>query len=182
MILVVCHLRGFRIYLLVTLSFSRGVKECLPGSSLGLTWAAGLLRLISYFLPQRGSRKLSPSIRQPMCAQNQNSCPLSSLFRTRSICWSSKGPCPPNAPSSLFIVVVAENGVSPACSSDAIAFGFNSHGTDETWCIDTRGVLTLSVESGTYQRLGLLGTPLPWKLHRNRYSMPIPLPYMPFPY
>ena len=56
-----------------------------------------------------------------------------------------------------------------------IAFGFNPRGTDETWCIDTRGVLTLSVDAGTYQRLGLLGTPLPWRPHQHRYSMWTPL-------
>ena len=55
-------------------------------------------------------------------------------------------------------------------SSDVIAFGVNSHGTDETWCIDTRGVLTLSIDPGTYQSLGLLGTPLPWRPHQDRYS------------
>jgi len=55
--------------------------------------------------------------------------------------------------------------------SDVIAFGFNPRGTDETWCVDTRGVLTMSIDPGTYQRLGLLGTPLPWKLHRNRYTV-----------
>lgn len=54
--------------------------------------------------------------------------------------------------------------------SDVIAFGFNPRGTDETWCIDTRGVLTMSIDRGTYQRLGLLGTPLPWRPHQNRYS------------
>ena len=58
-----------------------------------------------------------------------------------------------------------------------IAFGFNSRGTDETWCIDTRGVLTLSIDPGTYQRLGLLGTPLPWRTHQNRYSTWTCLPH-----
>jgi len=53
--------------------------------------------------------------------------------------------------------------------SDVIAFGFNPRGTDETWCIDTRGVLTLAIDSGTYQKLGLLGKPLPWRLHQSRY-------------
>ena len=72
--------------------------------------------------------------------------------------------------SSLFIIVTPKNGAFPLCSSDVIAFGFNPRGTDETWCIDTRGVLTLSIDRGTYQRLGLLGTPLPWKAHQDRYS------------
>ncbi|KAF9778317.1 ribonuclease P [Thelephora terrestris] len=56
-------------------------------------------------------------------------------------------------------------------SSDVIAFGSNQRGTDETWCIDTRGVLTISIDPGTYQRLGLLGTPLPWKPHKDRYTV-----------
>ena len=51
-----------------------------------------------------------------------------------------------------------------------VAFGFNPRGTDETWCIDNRGVLTLSINPQTYQKLGLLGRPLPWKIHRDRYS------------
>lgn len=62
-------------------------------------------------------------------------------------------------------------------SSDVIAFGFNHRGTDETWCIDTRGVLTMSIDPGTYQRLGLLGTPLPWRPHKDRYSKRVPFAY-----
>ena len=72
--------------------------------------------------------------------------------------------------SSLFIVIPSKNGASPFCSSNVIAFGSNPRGTDETWCIDTRGVLTLSIDGETYQRLGLLGTPLPWRPHQNRHS------------
>ena len=83
---------------------------------------------------------------------------------------------PQTRPSSLFIVVVSENRAFFFSSSDVIAFGSNPRGTDETWCIDTRGVLTLSIDRGTYQRLGLLGTPLPWRPHQNRYSTWIPSP------
>lgn len=73
--------------------------------------------------------------------------------------------------------VALNDGTSLVCSSGVIAFGSNSRGTDETWCIDTRGVLTLAIDSVTYQKLGLLGKPLPWRPHQNRYSTCIPFPF-----
>lgn len=48
---------------------------------------------------------------------------------------------------------------------------------DDVWCIDPRGVLTLSVATETYEQLGLLGEPLPFKNHKDQhgvfYSVPL---------
>lgn len=37
---------------------------------------------------------------------------------------------------------------------------------DDTWCIDPRGVLTLSVSKTLYEQLGLVGRKLPFKPER----------------
>ncbi|KAF9466137.1 ribonuclease P 40kDa subunit-domain-containing protein [Collybia nuda] len=39
---------------------------------------------------------------------------------------------------------------------------------DDVWCIDPRGLLTLSVSKDTYERLGLVGRKLPFKTHADR--------------
>ncbi|KAG5654183.1 hypothetical protein H0H81_006565 [Sphagnurus paluster] len=47
--------------------------------------------------------------------------------------------------------------------------------TDDVWCIDPRGILTLLVAKDTYERLGLLGKKLPFKAHADTYVIRIPL-------
>lgn len=39
---------------------------------------------------------------------------------------------------------------------------------DDVWCIDHRGLLTLSVSKDTYERLGLVGKKLPFKTHTDQ--------------
>ncbi|KIP01853.1 hypothetical protein PHLGIDRAFT_79987, partial [Phlebiopsis gigantea 11061_1 CR5-6] len=51
--------------------------------------------------------------------------------------------------------------------SDLLALGKPGALDPDVWCVDTRGVLTLSVCKSTYERLGLVGTPLPWKEHQD---------------
>ena len=41
---------------------------------------------------------------------------------------------------------------------------------DDIWCIDPRGHLTLSVSKDTYERLGLVGKKLPFKIHDDRHG------------
>ncbi|KAF8202501.1 ribonuclease P 40kDa subunit-domain-containing protein [Pholiota molesta] len=47
--------------------------------------------------------------------------------------------------------------------------------TEDSWCIDPRGHLTLSVSKETYERLGLVGRPLPFKGHDEKHTIDIPL-------
>ncbi|KAH6915830.1 ribonuclease P 40kDa subunit-domain-containing protein [Coprinopsis sp. MPI-PUGE-AT-0042] len=47
--------------------------------------------------------------------------------------------------------------------------------SDDYWCIDTRGVLTLSVCKETYESLGIVGKPLPFKGHSDVHVIDIPL-------
>ncbi|KIK01456.1 hypothetical protein K443DRAFT_564736 [Laccaria amethystina LaAM-08-1] len=46
---------------------------------------------------------------------------------------------------------------------------------DDVWCIDPRGVLTLSVAKETYEQLGLLGEPLPFNNHEDQHVIHLPL-------
>ncbi|CAL1714311.1 unnamed protein product [Somion occarium] len=48
-------------------------------------------------------------------------------------------------------------------SSSLLALGKPAHDSDDVWCIDTRGLLTLAVGKETYEQLGLVGKHLPWK-------------------
>lgn len=41
---------------------------------------------------------------------------------------------------------------------------------DDVWCIDPRGVLTLSVSKDAYERLGLVGKELPFKTHADQHG------------
>ncbi|KAG6850656.1 hypothetical protein H0H93_010384 [Arthromyces matolae] len=47
--------------------------------------------------------------------------------------------------------------------------------SDDVWCIDPRGLLTLLVTKTTYERLGLVGTALPFKAHKNYFVIRLPL-------
>lgn len=42
---------------------------------------------------------------------------------------------------------------------------------EDVWCIDSRGLLTLSVCKETYEKLGLLGKRLPFKNHADQYGL-----------
>lgn len=46
----------------------------------------------------------------------------------------------------------------------------SSENEDDAWCLDPRGVLTISVSKGTYERAGLPGKKLPFKNHRDLYG------------
>lgn len=41
---------------------------------------------------------------------------------------------------------------------------------DDVWCVDTRGLLTLLVTKDTYERLGLVGTRMPFKAHKDHFG------------
>lgn len=63
----------------------------------------------------------------------------------------------------------------PQHRSDLVAVSLN-HGydaqSDDVWCIDTRGVLTMCVCKETYEKLGLLGQKMPFKNRSGeRYGM-----------
>ncbi|TFK39770.1 ribonuclease P 40kDa subunit-domain-containing protein [Crucibulum laeve] len=46
---------------------------------------------------------------------------------------------------------------------------------DDAWCIDSRGLLTLSVSKEMYERLGLVGKKLPFKNHKELHAIHLPL-------
>jgi hypothetical protein len=53
--------------------------------------------------------------------------------------------------------------------STLLMLSVNTH-EDDIWCIDPRGHLTLSVSKDTYERLGLVGKKLPFKIHEDRHG------------
>ena len=42
---------------------------------------------------------------------------------------------------------------------------------EDKWCVDPRGILTLSITKDTYQRLGLTGEKLPFKGYSDQFGM-----------
>jgi ribonuclease P/MRP protein subunit RPP40 len=54
-------------------------------------------------------------------------------------------------------------------NSSLLMLSVNTH-EDDIWCIDPRGHLTLSVSKETYERLGLVGKKLPFKIHDDRHG------------
>lgn len=42
--------------------------------------------------------------------------------------------------------------------------------SDDKWCIDPRGIITLYVTKQSYERLGLVGTKLPFKGCPEQYG------------
>jgi len=46
---------------------------------------------------------------------------------------------------------------------------------DDVWCIDPRGLLTLSLSKDTYEKLGLVGKKLPFKNHSDKHVVRLPL-------
>ncbi|KAK7677581.1 hypothetical protein QCA50_019392 [Cerrena zonata] len=57
--------------------------------------------------------------------------------------------------------------------SKLLALGQSSSDTDDVWCLDYRGVLTLTVGKETYEELGLTGKPLSWKECRDKHVVHI---------
>ncbi|KAG6918957.1 hypothetical protein DXG01_010196 [Tephrocybe rancida] len=47
--------------------------------------------------------------------------------------------------------------------------------SDDVWCIDPRGLLTIFVGKETYERLGLLGKRLPFKTHKDFFVIRLSL-------
>lgn len=43
--------------------------------------------------------------------------------------------------------------------------------SEDVWCIDPRGLLTLSVSKETYERLGLIGKKLPFRNCSERHGV-----------
>lgn len=54
-------------------------------------------------------------------------------------------------------------------NSSLLMLSVNTH-EDDIWCIDPRGHLTLSVSKDTYERLGIVGKKLPFKIHEDRHG------------
>jgi ribonuclease P/MRP protein subunit RPP40 len=48
--------------------------------------------------------------------------------------------------------------------STLTALSFDSH-SDDVWCLDPRGLLTLHLAEESYQTLGITGKKLPFKNH-----------------
>lgn len=55
------------------------------------------------------------------------------------------------------------------CRSHIVAFG-TAPGTDDVWCLDHTGVVTLAITKETYERLGIVGTKSPWKARPDIHS------------
>ena len=53
--------------------------------------------------------------------------------------------------------------------SALLMLSVNAH-EDDVWCVDPRGHLTLSVCKDSYERLGLVGKKLPFKIHDDRHG------------
>lgn len=70
----------------------------------------------------------------------------------------------------VLISVGYDFGLTGCGNSDVVALGKPGPLDDDVWCLDTRGCLTLAVGTSTYQALGLVGHPLPWKEHNEIYS------------
>ncbi|KAK7025188.1 ribonuclease P protein subunit p40 [Favolaschia claudopus] len=47
--------------------------------------------------------------------------------------------------------------------------------TDDIWCLDPRGVLTLHLSAESHQKLGITGQKLPFKSRSNEYTVTLPL-------
>ncbi|KAH8103482.1 ribonuclease P 40kDa subunit-domain-containing protein [Cristinia sonorae] len=59
-------------------------------------------------------------------------------------------------------------------SVELLALG-SAPDTDDVWSLDPRGVLTLSVGKETYERLGIVGSKLPWKSHQHIHNISVSL-------
>ncbi|KAI0629344.1 ribonuclease P 40kDa subunit-domain-containing protein, partial [Trametes polyzona] len=59
--------------------------------------------------------------------------------------------------------------------SKIVATGFAGFTDEDAWCLDTRGILTLAVRKQTYETLGLVGEPLPWKERADTHVIRISL-------
>ncbi|KAG6840569.1 hypothetical protein C0991_005758 [Blastosporella zonata] len=53
--------------------------------------------------------------------------------------------------------------------------GATDANSDDVWCVDPRGLLTLLVEKDTYERVGLVGKRLPFKAHKDYFVIRLPL-------
>ncbi|KAI0333837.1 hypothetical protein GY45DRAFT_1271033 [Cubamyces sp. BRFM 1775] len=53
--------------------------------------------------------------------------------------------------------------------SKIVALGVTGSGSNDVWCIDHRGYLTLSLGKETYEQVGCVGQPLPWKEYEDTY-------------
>ncbi|KAI0349558.1 hypothetical protein OH77DRAFT_1490615 [Trametes cingulata] len=62
-----------------------------------------------------------------------------------------------------------------APESEVIAIGLPGTTSDDVWCLDSRGFLTLAVGKETYESLGLVGEPLPWKERSDTHVIHISL-------
>ncbi|KAI0675792.1 ribonuclease P 40kDa subunit-domain-containing protein [Trametes maxima] len=62
-----------------------------------------------------------------------------------------------------------------ALESNIVALGLGGPVGDDVWCIDSRGILTAVVGKETYEVLGLVGEPLPWKEHADEHVIRISL-------
>ncbi|KAJ6518928.1 ribonuclease P 40kDa subunit-domain-containing protein [Mycena sanguinolenta] len=47
--------------------------------------------------------------------------------------------------------------------------------SDDVWCLDPRGVLTLHLSAESYQTLGIVGQKLPFKSHSTEHTVTLPL-------
>ncbi|KAJ7603419.1 ribonuclease P 40kDa subunit-domain-containing protein [Roridomyces roridus] len=58
--------------------------------------------------------------------------------------------------------------------STLIALSVDPH-SDDGWCLDPRGLLTLHLSPESHQTLGLTGKKMPFKAHKEKHTVSIPL-------
>jgi len=69
-------------------------------------------------------------------------------------------------PPCLWGEILSELGIN----SDVLMLTPSMSGSSDVWCIDPRGIMTLSVCKQTYEALGLTGSTLPFKGHADRHG------------
>ncbi|KAI0642231.1 ribonuclease P 40kDa subunit-domain-containing protein [Trametes meyenii] len=62
-----------------------------------------------------------------------------------------------------------------ALESNIVARGRAGPSSDDVWSLDSRGFLTAVVGKETYEILGVVGEPLPWKGHGDKHAIRISL-------
>ncbi|KAJ7879968.1 ribonuclease P 40kDa subunit-domain-containing protein [Mycena olivaceomarginata] len=73
------------------------------------------------------------------------------------------------------LVAQAETFVLPLePRSTLTALSISPH-SDDVWCLDSRGVLTLHLSAESYQTLGITGQKLPFKSHSSEHTVSLPL-------
>lgn len=79
----------------------------------------------------------------------------------------------------LVDVLESSKELSAGSESQFLMLATPSRASEDLWCIDSRNVLTLSVCKETYEDLGIVGKPLPFKGQSDVHVIEIPLQIKP---